>query len=110
MRSTEDDPGGGSTWQAAALSNTGVIESLKSSIFTFDTEAARVSAQRGDRLETSERIIFTLQVAIHARDREIARLTCRLAESRSQQAAIHGVATAYFRQLQEFTKVYVEWW
>ena len=36
-----------------------------------------------------------------ARDRESSCLTGHLAESRAQQAAIHEVATAYYRQLQE---------
>ena len=33
----------GATWQASALRTTGVIESLKNSIFTHETEASRVS-------------------------------------------------------------------
>ena len=44
------------TWLAATLRTTGVIESLKKSIFTLETEVARVSAQRADRLEWAEKI------------------------------------------------------
>ena len=60
-----------------------------------------MSAQRAERLKSAERIISSSQLTIQARDRTISRLTGRLAESRAQQAAIHRVATAYYRQLQE---------
>ena len=63
------------TWQAVALRTTGVIESLKKSIFTLETEGARVSAQRVDRLDSADRIVSSLQLAIQARDREISHLT-----------------------------------
>ena len=89
------------TWQAAALSTIGFIKSLKKSIFTLETEASRVSAQRAERHESAERMISSLQFAIQARDREISRLTGRLAESRAQQAAIHGGATTYYRLMQK---------
>ena len=42
-------------------------------------------------------------MAIQAREREISRLTGRLAESRAQQAAIHEIATVLDLQLQEAT-------
>ena len=51
------------TWQAVALRTTGVIESLKKSIFTLETEAARVSAQRANRLKSAEWIVYSIQVA-----------------------------------------------
>ena len=85
------------------MRTTGVIESLKKSIFTLETEAFRVSAQRAERLESADRIVSSLQLAIQERDRKISHLTGWLAESRAQQAAIHTVATAYYRQLQETT-------
>ena len=91
------------TWKEAALRTIGVIESLKKLIFTLETEASRVSAQSTERLESADRFISSLQLSIQARDREISRLTGRLFESRAQQAAIHGVETAYYRQLQEAT-------
>ena len=62
-------------WQAAALRATGVIESLKKSIFTLETEPVRVPALGADRLALSEKIISILQVVVQARDREISRLT-----------------------------------
>ena len=60
-----------------------------------------MSSQRADRLESAEKIIYSLQVAIQARAREISRLTGRLAESLAQQVPIYRDATAYYRELQE---------
>ena len=67
------------TWQAAASRTTSVIEHLKKSIFVIETKTSRLSAQRGIRRESAERIFFSLQMAIQARDRKISRLTGRLA-------------------------------
>ena len=80
-----------------------MIESLKKLIFTLETDAARVSAQRSDRLVLADRMIASLNTAIHERDREINQLTQPLAESRTQQASTHGVTTVYHRQLMEAT-------
>ena len=91
------------TWQASALKTTEVKKSLKMSIFILETKAARLSAQRAYRLESAEKIFCSLYVAIQARDRDITCRTGRLAESRAQQAAVHGVATAYYCWSQEAT-------
>ena len=72
LKTTQVEAG---NWQAVAWRATGVIESLKKSIFTLETEPVRVSALRADRLASSEKIISILQVVVQARDREISRLT-----------------------------------
>ena len=86
-----------STWQEDALETTGVIESLKKSIFTLEIEADRVSAQRANLLESAKTFIYSLQVAIPARGREISLLTRLFAESRAQQVVLYAVATAYYQ-------------
>ena len=80
-----------------------MIESLKKLIFTLETDAARVSAQRSDRLVLADRMIASLNTAIHEWYRKINQLIQRLADARAQQSSIHGVATVYHRQLMEAT-------
>ena len=59
------------TWRASTLKTTEVMESLKKSIFTLETEDARVSAQRADRLASAGQMIARLPVTIQERDQEI---------------------------------------
>ena len=77
------------------MKTTKLIESLKKSIFTLETDAARLSDQCANRLASAERMVATLQEAVQTRDREIVRLNGRLTESQAKQTAIHGVETAY---------------
>ena len=76
-----------------------MIESLRMSIFTLETEAARASSQRIDRLASADRMISSLHVTIQEQLREIYYLSRRLAEARSQHASLRWVGTAYHLHL-----------
>ena len=88
-------------WQASALRTTELIASLHKSIYTLETETARASQHRDDRLAAAERMVTRLEAVVSERDRSIDLLACQLAQAEAQHIVLRGVAAGYYRQLQK---------
>ena len=72
--------------------DTELIASLHKSLYILETEAARASQHRDDRLAAVERMITRLQAAVLERDCSIDLLARQLAQAEAQLAVLKGVA------------------
>ncbi|KAE8908367.1 hypothetical protein PF005_g23016 [Phytophthora fragariae] len=92
-------------WKKEVQRHTELITSFRKVVCTHEAQMREMSCQSNRRVDSSQGLVDHLRCIVETRDKDLDRLMGHLKERDVAYTALQGVASSYFGQIQEATRV-----